>query len=104
MTEDPYPTRTSGQPSLIGRVDPVTYGTGANGPLSGVDPARFAATGFHAFDQLIDPSEVAIFGTGLRRLSEDSALRADERTVFEPKSEEVRSIFEVHKVSSAASR
>jgi ectoine hydroxylase len=36
----------------------------------------------------------------VRRLTEDRALRADERVVVENESAEVRSIFEVHRISS----
>jgi ectoine hydroxylase len=104
MTADIYPTRTSGQPALIGRADPVTYPNTADGPLTEDDLARFDATGFHVFEQLIEPGEIAMFRTELRRLSEDRALSADDRTVLEPGSEQVRSIFEVHKLSEVFAR
>jgi ectoine hydroxylase len=99
MTEDLYPTRTGTGPSFINRADPVAYGSASDGPLSAGDLARFDANGFHAFEQLIEPGEVAAFRTELNRLSSDAALKADERTIIEPNSREVRSIFEVHKVS-----
>ncbi|QXJ22632.1 ectoine hydroxylase [Actinomadura graeca] len=104
MTEDLYPTRASGRPSLIDRADPVVYGTAADGPLTADDLARFDTAGFHAFDQLIEPGEVAAFHTELQRLREDPALKDDERTVFEPTSRHLRSVFEVHKVSEVFAR
>jgi ectoine hydroxylase len=42
---------------------------------------------------------VELFRAELRRLSDDPTVRADERTIVERRSQEVRSIFEVHKVS-----
>ncbi|HEX6448256.1 MAG TPA: ectoine hydroxylase [Trebonia sp.] len=99
MTEDLYPTRTGAGPSFINRADPAAYGSAADGPLSAGDLTRFDANGFHAFDQLVEPGEVAAFRAEVNRLSTDAALRADERTIIEPNSQEVRSIFEVHKVS-----
>ena len=105
MTEDLYPTRSASKTSFIDRADPAVHGGTAlhgstgDGPLSAGDLARFDANGFHSFEALIDPGEVADYRTELRRLSRDEVLRADERTIIEPRSAEVRSIFEVHKVS-----
>jgi ectoine hydroxylase len=99
ITEDLYPTRTGTQPAFIDRIDPVAIGKASDGPLSGDDLARFDANGFHCFDQLIEPGEVAKYSEELRHLSSDERMRADERTIIEPNSNEVRSIFEVHKVS-----
>jgi len=99
MTEDPYPTRTGSAASLIDRADPAVYGNALHGPLSSADLARFDVNGFHSFEHLIDPGEVAAYRTELLRLSTDAALKDDERTIIEPGSGEVRSVFEVHKVS-----
>ena len=99
MSEDLYPTRTASEPSFINRADPAVYGGASDGPLSAGDLARFDANGFHAFDRLVEPGDVAAYREELRRLSSDEALKADDRTVIEPNSREVRSIFEVHKVS-----
>jgi ectoine hydroxylase len=99
MSEDLYPTRIGSEPSFITRADPAAYGDASDGPLSAGDLARFDANGFHAFDRLVDPGDVAAYREELRRLSSDEALKADDRIVIEPNSQEVRSIFEVHKVS-----
>jgi len=99
MTEDLYPTRTGTGPSFIHRADPVAHGSASDGPLSAGDLVRFDANGFHSFDQLVEPGEVAAFRAELDRLSSDATMKADERTIIEPNSREVRSIFEVHKVS-----
>jgi ectoine hydroxylase len=99
MTADIYPTRKTNDPTFIPRRDPVAYGTPADGPLSASELAGFDLNGFHAIDQLVSPGEVAAYRAELRRLSENEELKADERTVVEPGSSEVRSIFEVHKIS-----
>jgi ectoine hydroxylase len=103
-TKDVYPTRTGSQPAFIERADPVAYGTESDGPLSASELTAFDANGFHAFDEVIDAAEVARYSEELRRLSTDAALKADERTIVEPNSREVRSIFEVHKVSEVFAR
>jgi ectoine hydroxylase len=99
MTTDIYPTRNTGDPAFITRHDPVAYGTPGDGPLSAGELAGFDINGFHTKDQLLRPGEVAAYRAELRRLSENEELRADERTVVEAGSREVRSIFEVHKIS-----
>ena len=99
MTQDLYATRSASRTSFIGRADPAVHGDVSDGPLSAGDLAGFDANGFHAFNQLIDPGEVEDYRAELRRLSSDEAMRSDERTIIEPRSQEVRSIFEVHKVS-----
>jgi ectoine hydroxylase len=99
MTADLYPTRTPDDPTFIPRRDPVAYGTPGDGPLGTSELAGFDLNGFHTINQLISPGEVAAYRAELRRLSENEELKADERTVVEPGSSEVRSIFEVHKIS-----
>ncbi len=99
MTADLYPTRTGGDLAFITRSDAVAYGTPGDGPLSASELASLDINGFHTVDRLITPDQVAAYSAELRRMSEDEALRADERTVTEPGSREVRSIFEVHKIS-----
>ena len=95
---DVYPTRGGGF-SEIPRQDPVIWEPTATGPLGADAVSSFDRTGYLAIDQLVTPEEVESYRAELRRLSDDPAVRADERTVVERKSQEVRSIFEVHKIS-----
>lgn len=99
MTADLYPTRNGGDLSFVTRCDPVAYGTPGDGALSASELAGFDLDGFHTVSRLLTPDQVAVYRAELRRMSEDEALRADERTVAEPGSRQVRSIFEVHKIS-----
>jgi ectoine hydroxylase len=63
--------------------------------------AAHARHGFVSVPDLLSPREVAGFQAELDRLATDPVVRADERTIIEKTAEEVRSIFEVHKVSDA---
>ncbi|MFE2429578.1 ectoine hydroxylase [Streptomyces sp. NPDC059373] len=96
MTTQPadlYPTR--GATELVSpRQDPVVWGESAAADLRG-----YERDGFLTVDQLITPTEVKTYRAELDRLLADPAVRADERAVIEPKSQEIRSVFEVHRLS-----
>ncbi|MET8325489.1 ectoine hydroxylase [Streptomyces sp. NPDC005181] len=96
---DLYPTR--GAAELIApRQDPVIWSApGASGPVAVRDLQGFERDGFLTVDQLITPDEVAVHRAELDRLIADPAVRADERAIIEPKSQDVRSVFEVHRIS-----
>lgn len=97
-TPDVYPTRVTGGFSEIPREDPVVWGSG-DGPIDAATLKGFDDKGYLSIDQLVTPDEVKQFQEELKRLSADEKVRADERTIIERQSQEVRSIFEVHKVS-----
>ncbi|GAA2968832.1 ectoine hydroxylase [Actinokineospora diospyrosa] len=95
---DRYPTRTAEPRAPFGRAEPTVWG-GLTGPI---DPATLAAHDTHGYSRheaLLGPDEVAAFRAELDRLAGDDAVRADERTVVERATDEVRSIFEVHRIS-----
>lgn len=96
---DSYPTRMSARPAMIDRVHPTAWPGVGGGPASGDDVASYDRNGFLQIPGLLDSEEVARYWDELGRLSTDPAVKADERTVVEKSSDEVRSIFEVHKVS-----
>ncbi|MGW5200487.1 ectoine hydroxylase [Streptomyces spiralis] len=96
---DLYPTRGTTEVT-VPRQDPVVWGSpDAPGPIAGADLQAFERDGFLAVDQLIAPDEVAVYKRELDRLVSDPAIRADERSIVEPKSKEIRSVFEVHRIS-----
>lgn len=97
--QDLYPTRVTGAFSVIARKDPVVWGTPVDGPMDADTLDGYERNGYLTIDELVSPQEVAAFTAELERLSNDPAVRTDERTVIEAKSQEVRSIFEVHKIS-----
>ncbi|SDD25576.1 ectoine hydroxylase [Actinokineospora iranica] len=95
-TEDRYRTRTPHPLDPVERADPAVWGR-VDGPL---DPAALAAhdaRGYSVFDTLLSPGEVRTYREELSRLADH--LRGDERTIVEKSSAEVRSLFEVHKIS-----
>ena len=96
---DAYPTRVTGEFREIAREDPVVWGQAGDGPIDEATLRSFDEKGYLAVDQLVTPAEVAEFRAELQRLSHDPALDGDERVVRERQSREVRSIFEVHKIS-----
>ena len=98
-TTDRYPTRYTDQPAMLPRQEPTVWGKESDGPLDADTLAGFDADGFLTVDQIIDPDEVAAYRAEMRRLAADPRFMADSRTIVERDSQEVRSIFEVHKIS-----
>ncbi|BCJ34431.1 ectoine dioxygenase [Actinocatenispora thailandica] len=101
---DEYPTRKRPTPSLIFRRDPVVWSTGAAGPIDTQTLEEYDKNGYLSVDQLLTEAEVETYSAELDRLASDPAVRADERTVVEKTSNEVRSIFEVHKISDLVAK
>ncbi|MFE6198405.1 ectoine hydroxylase [Streptomyces sp. NPDC057838] len=101
---DLYPTRGASE-VLTPRQDPVVWGApDAPGPIVPADLLSFERDGFLAIDELITDDEVAVYRDELNRLVNDPDIRADERSIVEPKSKEIRSVFEVHKISEVFAR
>ncbi|MFI6350913.1 ectoine hydroxylase [Streptomyces sp. NPDC050560] len=102
--EDVYPSRGATEVS-VPRQDPVVWSApGTPGPVSAGDLESHARDGFHSVAELITPAEVAEYRAELDRLVEDPAIRADERSIVEPKSQEIRSVFEIHRISEVFAR
>ncbi|MGW3628407.1 ectoine hydroxylase [Streptomyces sp. NPDC000880] len=96
---DLYPTRGVNEVTTP-RQDPVVWSApGTPGPILPSGLMEFERDGFLAVDELISQDEVALYRAELERLIADPAIRADERSVIEPKSQDVRSVFEVHRLS-----
>lgn len=96
---DLYPTRGATEVATP-RQDPVVWGSpDTPGPVSAGDLQSLDRDGFLAIDQLIGPDEVEVYARELERLTTDPDIRADERSIVEPQSKEIRSVFEVHKIS-----
>ena len=97
--EDRYPTRQSTESALLRRQDPVVRGGPHDGPLNQADLDNFDRCGFVGFDELITADEVETYRAELERLNGNAQVRADERTIVEPGSQEIRSVFDVHRIS-----
>ncbi|WP_374202766.1 ectoine hydroxylase [Amycolatopsis sp. GM8] len=101
--EDRYPTRVTGTATPLDRTEPTVWGTEGDGPADAATLAAHEAKGFHVVDGLLSPGEVQTYWQELVRLSGDESLRADERVITEKTSGEVRSVFEVHRISELIS-
>ncbi|MDT9696062.1 ectoine hydroxylase [Streptomyces sp. P17] len=96
---DLYPSRGATEVTTPRR-DPVVWSPpGAQGPISVPDLQSYERDGFLAVDQLITDDEVTVYRQELERLVTDPGIRADERSIIEPQSKEIRSVFEVHRIS-----
>ncbi|MFI1887466.1 ectoine hydroxylase [Streptomyces jumonjinensis] len=96
---DPYPTRGTGE-VITPRQDPVVWSApGAPGPMLPAELLEYERDGFLTVPEQITGAEVALYRAELDRLIADPAVRADERSIVEPKSRAVRSVFEVHRLS-----
>ncbi|MDW4908072.1 ectoine hydroxylase [Streptomyces sp. ADMS] len=96
---DLYPTRGAAEVT-VPRQDPVLWGApDTRGPFTAADLMAYERDGFRALDRLLEDDEVALYRAELERLITDPAIRADERSIIEPKSKEIRSVFEVHRIS-----
>ncbi|MEX3102073.1 MULTISPECIES: ectoine hydroxylase [unclassified Streptomyces] len=99
MLTDLYPSRGLREVTTP-RQDPVVWSApGTPGPITAADLAAYDTDGFLAVDRLVEPAEVDVYRAELNRLLNDPAVRADERAIVEPRSGEVRSVFEVHRIS-----
>ncbi|OON73988.1 ectoine hydroxylase [Streptomyces tsukubensis] len=101
---DLYPSRGATEVA-VPRQDPVVWSEpGAKGPVSASDLQSFERDGFLSIGELIGPDEVSVYQAELDRLISDPAIRADERSIVESQSKEIRSVFEVHKISEVFAR
>jgi ectoine hydroxylase len=102
--DDAYPTRKCGEAALLYRQDPVVHGRPEDGPIDAGTLEAYETNGFLTAERLITQTEVEEYKAELARLTSDPAVRRDERTVTEKGSQEVRSIFEVHRISEVFAR
>jgi ectoine hydroxylase len=98
--DDIYPSRSSLEPALLERRDPVVYGQGEEPPVSPIRVAAYERDGFLVLNDLFSAPELDALRAERDRLrAMNTGLDAD-AVIVEPGSLEVRSIFSVHKVSS----
>ncbi|WP_328556256.1 MULTISPECIES: ectoine hydroxylase [unclassified Streptomyces] len=101
---DPYPSRAATEVA-VPRQDPVVWGAPDEpGPITVPELQTYERDGFLAVEELITEDEVAVYRQELERLVTDPAVRADERSIVEPTTREIRSVFEVHRISEVFAR
>ena len=96
---DRYPTRTGPPVRAFPRRDPVVHSS-ESGPLDPDDLRRFGRDGYLVREQLLDEATVDRLRDEAERMAADPELAASDRVVGEPGGEAVRSVFEVHRLSS----
>ncbi|MHB1606763.1 MAG: ectoine hydroxylase [Leptospirales bacterium] len=102
---DVYLSRRKSKPSWQDRIDPVVYQTGLED--SPIDPERirrFDRDGYLVIPKLFREEELAVFRSELDRVREDQAVKHSEKTIREPKSDSVRSVFAIHRDNALFSR
>ena len=100
---DLYPSRTGATAALSERRDPIVHGA-SRGALSIEDRASYERDGFLFFPDLLGQAEIARLHAELDALACDPAVLASELAIREPKGHTVRSVFSVHRLSSAVAR
>lgn len=97
---DLYPSRVGAGPERLARRDPVVYDFDIYddnvGPLTAAQLRTFADDGFLVLPGLLDAAEADHHHREARRLAEAPSIRDSERSIVEPQSDEVRSVFAVH--------
>ena len=94
----PYPTRVSAEPAIVPRSEPVIWGDGQGEALTAGDLAAYERDGFLSLEELIGSDDLVRLRREVDRLLA-TAEPGDERTITERGSDNVRSIFEVHRRS-----
>jgi len=93
-----YATRALNAPSMVPRREPVVYGSEADGPFGADQLQTYEQQGFLVIDELVDSDFINTLRGALSRIVNDPTLADDERLVREPGSDDVRSVFEIHRL------
>jgi ectoine hydroxylase len=97
---DAYESRTKSEPSVTPRQDPILWpGKSHLRALTPVQAEHFEKRGFLFFRQFFTPEEVGVFERELARMQSDPTVRDRPECIQEPSSGEVRSIFNIHRLS-----
>ncbi|MDT9599093.1 ectoine hydroxylase [Sphingosinicella rhizophila] len=102
---DLYSSRCEAQPHLLPRHDPVVYGEWTpDAPLTRAQMEQFDSQGFLILPGVFDKDEVASLQAEVGNLLADPAALDDRTTITEPGSDEIRSIFEIHRQNDLMAR
>jgi len=104
MMTDLYPSRNKPRPEISERQEPVVYGVEQDGPLSVEELSAYEQQGFLHLEGLFSEDEIATYQRELERLWVANAEDPREEVIREPDSEEIRSIFAVHRDSELFER
>ncbi|MGY4689042.1 ectoine hydroxylase [Salibacterium sp. K-3] len=101
MAVDKYPSRKGQDARIMERKDPVVHRNSSfsDGPLGEKDLNAFEENGYLLFEKLFNDDEVSIMKSELQRTMEYNQSRDADDVIKEPGSNEIRSVFEIHKDS-----
>ncbi|NLV81011.1 MAG: ectoine hydroxylase [Rhodococcus sp.] len=97
VVKDEYPTRGRTNWESVERKDPVVWGSANDGPLDSAAIADYDMRGFHTAEALLAANDVGNLLEETSRLGRE--LGDDEKVVRERGSGDVRSVFDVHRLS-----
>ena len=95
---DLYPSRLEPEPSIAERRDPILWGD-PDGALSWYQRRSYEAAGFLTLPGRFSGQELAHLKEEAARLRNLDELRGREEVITEPTSKEIRSIFNLHRLS-----
>ncbi len=96
---DVYQSRTDGEAAIMRRHDPVVYGSACDGGLPEHQLKSYQKNGFVFLKEFFSPDEVAVMLEEARRLAADPLVREREEAIAEPGSDQVRSVFDAHRLN-----
>jgi len=99
LSQDPYKTRTQTGPAILVRHDPVVY-TQTGAALNPAQREAYQANGFLMLPGLFSPEEVECLHDEMQAMREEFANKGREEVIADPRSGEVRSIFNVHRLNA----
>ena len=95
---DAYASRNESVAAMRPRADSVVYGRPGEPGLTEHQLKSYQKKGFIFLKSFFSPREVAVFLAEARRLAADPAIRVREEAIAEPGSDEIRSVFDAHRL------
>jgi ectoine hydroxylase len=106
LVSDVYQSRADDEAAIIMRQDPVVYPGFRDGDLGLTQHQlrNYQKNGFIFLKSLFSEAEIALFLREAERMASDDRIRVRDETITEPGSNEVRSIFMVHRLNDLIAR
>lgn len=103
--QDFYPSRRAAAAETRPRLDPVVHSDWSNdAPISARQAAAFDRDGYMLLESIFSDEEVAFLQRAAGSLLADPEALDSDTIVTEPQSDEIRSIFEIHRQSPVMAR
>lgn len=107
QTTDFYPTREANKENRFSRKEPVVHASPAQraeGPLSEKELKQYERDGFLSLEGYFSPDAVAPFFDELHQIEKDPEMCRKDQVIMDPNQHKVRSVFDMHSISSAFDR